>query len=66
MKYVKERNFVKDIFESNKQEVKKSTIKILESLENNGELISVTFKDRFGRTFEASKQKGKKLIRELT
>ena len=66
MKYVKERNFVKKIFDEHQIELKKSTIEIIESCEKNGGLLWVTFKDRFGKEYEVSVSGGKTKIKELT
>lgn len=67
MKYVKERNFVKSIFEENQKELKKSTIVILESTIEKGQLTSVLFEDRFGNQYECYiNKRGEKIIKELT
>ncbi len=53
MKYRKERDFVKRVNEAIKEEVVVSRIIPLESSLEAGELTSVLYEDRFGRTYEA-------------
>ena len=58
MKYMKERNFVKEAFEEYHREIKVSRIEILESTEDkDGNINYVLFTDRFGDQYEVSKNR---------
>ena len=65
MKHVKERNFIKKIFDENMIEITKSQLTILEASYTGGKLSSVTFKDRFKECYNVYYKQGKGTIDKI-